>query len=1160
MVEPAARIPRRWYDVVLDVLAVAGVVALLAFPIAALASVSPTSKVVDADIALPPLGAHPARGQPLRDLPVFTPDGTAARAITTGQLSDRAALKALIAQQTRAVLGEPNGGALLKILAGCIRQSCAPTNLASEPIVPKITYPFRFPSIERILDAALGAGPLSPERAAAVNDLAGLLTLNTASSLYEYSNTDQIAFALYNHARGAGACAPQLNLAMMTASNPGSQAYDITVAQFHQADHDCAFAHDPTPLWMLGQYQSVAGHRDDSVKTFQQLQRRWPGSVLGWSGEADALTRDAHIRGTNAPFTARADSRRAVPLYLRARHVGASHRGPSAYLEDTDPGLAAGEARARSQLGDFSGAVKLDRTAIAEGATHSRSLRFQLIDDLERGARAAPTRAERTKRFSEAADAARETADTLSAPDGSYTAPRRGEGLFASGVSFDDAAGREDAGPLSVGESRLRPATFLIGSLGSTTVNALPFTGAVEDISFIPQFRDTDTVEVGGYCRDLILAGRASEVLTDPHRSCGYLAKVAGYELSKSAPAPTADTLDLDQNLWRFAGDFERAAAAANARTTLEPKSHVGPDQAGEIAYLRRDYSAAVTFFQLAATRAQSDDPGPCGFVKERLAVETAAEETLKQGTALEMEGQLARAAKALHDADRAAGTLIPAKRSDSGNDCGVTGSAKFTSYNARLQLGDTALRSHTKEMSSAESKKTFEEAESRYSAARERQHQLDAGFRAEVLDNNDAIVLEQLGERVNALRKINAAVAIDPQNPIFLENKGYIQEERGQRAAAAKSYAAALTSDPSAYQAANDLGVIRAQDGDLPDAAAAFRQAIGAKHQYATPEFGPFDHGRTYRAADALHRAKAADTEYPIAEFNLGLVLGRMGPTHVLESQGEFAAAMRGDPELREHDHELIRDDETVFTTLDLSKPLPPEWHLASAEQRTPVTVAGVVFAILLVTLLKTVAEEELKDKATEEALEAESRRLSRIRRFSERIPGAVAIVAVVAVFAYPLARSSGTTGSDYLLIGAGIAITTLAFMRLRSAMARRGGVTARHYANLPAVLIGGAATLVTFGYAPMPATKNHESLPGYARWLATGLLGALTVTLLVVGRLSGVPLARHLGEASLVMTASALIPIKPYDGAYLEKRHLGLLVALALTGVAVLVELRVL
>jgi hypothetical protein len=172
---------------------------------------------------------------------------------------------------------------------------------------------------------------------------------------------------------------------------------------------------------------------------------------------------------------------------------------------------------------------------------------------------------------------------------------------------------------------------------------------------------------------------------------------------------------------------------------------------------------------------------------------------------------------------------------------------------------------------------------------------------------------------------------------------------------------------------------------------------------------------------------------------------------------------------------------------------------------------------------------------------------------------PGVVAVVAVVAVLVYPLVRSTGTTIEDVVLLSAGIAIVTLAFMRLRRAIALRSGVAAGHYPWVPAVLVGGAAALVGIGFAPMPATKG-EGVPNNARWLGTGLLGAVALALLTIGRLTGVPFATGLGAICLLMTASALVPIEPYDGAFVTKRRVEMAIVIALAALGILIEAHVL
>ena len=1082
---------RRWLDVVLDVLAVAGIVVVLAFPAAAVLSTEPAPRLTDPAVALPPLRQHPA-GATLRDVPAFTAGGDVARAIADGRLlTDQPTMERALDDQSRAVFGDNGDGGLLSLTRD--HTTFVGAAFTSGAGVPPLS------EADPILDATLGSGALPAAMVPAVNDLAGLLVHAAVQYPAAFPNAARVAYDLYDRARQTDACEPQLNLAFLLSADTSSAqfsnrtTYNDTVAEFGRAGRDCPTS-DPTSQWLLGQFQSGQQHAGPARATFEQLERRFPGSPLGWSGEADALVRQAYRLDVPAPFSARADFRRARALFQRATA-----------LDPGDRGLTAGAARASAGLRDFEDAVRRQRRALTHSAAAvATSFRTRLVGYLEGSGR-----------FAAAARAQARALET------EVTTPP-GPALIGKGPDFFDEVSSEDAlGPISFGAERLRPVQLQLG------LQALPLIAGASDISFIPPFRAVSEVTnaTGGcrHSRDLLLAGRTAAALADIPTRCastgGLLARIAEFEQEDRADATASvDVLDADQNLWRFAGKLGHAAAAAMLWSRLAPTDPRGPDQAGEIAYLRKRYQVAAGFFAEAAKRSSD---------------EILARELLKEGTAREMAGDTARARQLLHDADAAASGIITADVTGQVTR-DIVGQALLDSYNARLQAGDTELRDHR-----------FAAAEVQYEKARERESQLPspAGiptsvtsrheqlFRPEVLENNQALVLVQLDRADEALKAIDAAVKMDRENPIFLANKGFVEEKLGDVPAAEAAYRAALASDPTAFPAANNLGEILADDGHLS------------------------------LAADAFRRALAANPEYATAAFNLGLVLDRMGPSHVLESQGELAVATRLEPELRERDHELITDDDTFFTTLDLSKPLPPNWHFASSQQRTSITVAGVVLALLLFRLFKTFIQDRAQEKATEHALQASTDTVpSRFATAGARIPGAVALIAVVAVFLYPLTRSSGTTTGDFLLVGIGVTATTFAFMRLRSAIARRHAVHTQHYPCLPAVAVGGAAALLGFGYAPMPATKSDEALPRHARWIGTGLLGALALVLLVVGRFSGVPFATQLGVVCLVMTSSALIPVEPYDGVSLEKHHVGLIIVMVIAAVGVLLELGVL
>jgi tetratricopeptide (TPR) repeat protein len=1116
-------------ELLLDALAVVGLLVLLVLPLAAVASASSSPGPAGPAVDLPPLQRDPA-GAALRSVPVFTATGITQAEVSDGAVfADQAAMAVALERQTRAVFGPAGDGGL----SAYLRATTPGTGLsASEQAL-------HYPAVDLILGPTLGPGAVPSEKAADVNDLAGLLVLAAVEFPEQFPNAVHVAYGLYDRARQGGACDAQLNLAFLVTTDPSvSSAVDTELLRAAEA---CPG--DPTPLWLLGQLRSVEQFRpvaqDDASTPFTQLQERFPGSASGWSGEADALVRRAYRSEGDQPFSARRDFRRALALYQRAEQL------------DDDPGLAAGEARAAAGMGDYAGAAAAQRRAL-DRVPDSAAVQVRLVDYLERD-----------HRFGEAADVnVALLGSGVSWPHGPALIARRDAGYLATA----DGAAREDAlGPVSIGTGRLLPVSLNLG------YGQLPRTDGVTDISFIPPFRPVDgltgsqgSCRERSYRRDLVLAGRAPEALGDPPgvfastrpasgKPFNVVTEVVGecpdstrldamarFESgdldgalrSLSTPgeqqqsiyddvfgasvSPRAALLDLDQNLWRYAGDLDKAATVAEQWAQSERADPRGPDRAGEIAFLRQDYPRAATYFAEAVARAKGKAVG---------------HEQVKQGTALELGGDLAGARAVLSSADLAAGASV--------SPYGGVDQALLDSYNARLQAGDTELRAHD-----------YVAAEDHYRAARERQAQMtkpepsgfsaailaqgllaarrEPLFRPEVLENNEAIVLLELGRHDEALVAATAAVTADPANPVFLANQAAVHEMAGDLPAAADGYRAALAADPTAFPSANNLGVILADEGHLSEAAEQFRVALAADDSYAT------------------------------AHFNLGLVLDRMGPTHFVEAQGELADASRLEPELREHDHDLIADQETFFTTLDLSKPLPPTWHFASSERRTPAIAAGAVLAVLLARLLWAFAQDHMQGSAVESGLETAKRRLSSPwSGAGKRVPGVVAMALVAAVFVYPLTRSSKTTTADTMVLALGVSIMALAFMRVRSVVAHRGAVPVKHYPCVPAVLVGGVAAVFGVGFAPMPATDGAGALPRHARWISTGLLGALGLTLLILGRLSLVPFSTQLGAIALVMTASALVPIEPYDGALLDEGHTGLLITGVLAGIAILLEL---
>jgi cellulose synthase operon protein C len=1102
-----------------------GLVAMLVFPFAARSADGagglppvPTTR------PLPPVRRAPTG--PIVQMPAFTPGSDAAAAVDDGRLlTDIQAMADALNHQDELLFGRVDVAPMVRLVT---HGGLVPLNETPSPhqvIEARIPYPFHYPPLDRFLDSVLPAR-LDAHQAGLANDLAGLLVLAAAHFRESFPGGAAAAFDLLNRARADDACIPQRNLAFLLSTDTNSRD-DDTVTEFDRAATDCPG--DPTPLYLLAEFQSVRvlGKGNDvpgqvlpererirrALATARRLQRTFPGSPAGWSAEADTDMRLGYLAEAPQPFTARNWFRRALPLYERAMALS------------PDPGLPAGAARswAGQQFDDR--AVTLQRRAVS-GDPGSMPLQVRLIDYLERA-----------HRFGEAADTnGRFLSGTSALP--------AGRSLIASppvGVAGEvEDAFREDAtDPISLGVTDLQGVALAVGP-GPGGAG-----GGVLDISFIPTFRPIDGVTgENRWCRewsrrrDLVLAGRPTEALAgypstfDDGRGLGlclgtsessYVAGIAELEAGDPAAARARVrklTFELDpyrgspdprlaflqdarQDLWRYAGDLGRARAAAEAWLRADPGDVLALDRLGEIAYLGGRFDEAPARFAAAAGAAS-------GLQR--------ADELLKEGTALEMVGRTDDAVRVLGEATRVAEPIRAraAKKFDEQ----TSGQAAYDEYNAQVQMGDTRLRAHQ-----------YARAVPHYDAARRLEHLVpdvpgQRLIRPEALENNEALTLIELGRPAEGLTLANAAVGTDPADPIFLENRGFAQVRLGRLGEGARSYRAALASDPTLYPAANDLGVILAKEGRLEAAETWLRRAAGVAPRY------------------------------PLARFNLGIVLARRGD--LLASQGAFGAASTLDQSFRYRNRSLAFDDDSYFTTLDLSKPLPPDWRFSRSERRGPVAVAAVVLVLVLVRFGRAVASEVGGGKAQERLLEMSRRRALLRRALDWRVGPWLAIVATLAVFLWPLATAGGATLLDYLALGAGIAVLIGLAFRVRRLAARGLATPTRHRTWTPTVALGLAATAVGFGFAPMPVA-DHEEHPGRLHALPPLAMGVVAVVLLLIGHVTGVPVTRALGAAALVMASSMLAPIEPLDGAFVGG-WASVAGSLALVALAVLVAVGVL
>ncbi len=1115
---------------------------------------------------------------PLREMPIATPGGAVAQEIREGRiLSDPGLMHEAVDAAAQRVLGRGTSRFWQILVGGDNVDFFADADAGS-------SYPYRYPALDRLVDVVLPT-PVPSALIPGLNDLAALLILAAAdfpkvgaggaflNRLPGAYYAAGAAFDLLERVREAQrSCSVQLNLAFLLSTDNEPQD-DLVATEFDRAHDACPG--DPTPLWLLGQFQMQRAYlvrpvifvgqilnRDQLAPrpfaTFRRLEQELPASPAGWSGEADAEVKLAEeaADGRLQPFTARHRFEHALTLYQRA-----------AQLSD-DAGFEIGMARALAGLGRYDEAAATARRAY-DMNPNAAAFQTQLIEELERAGR-----------YADAAD----LATNARFPD-----PATRRNLISRAAAFGTSP------TISLGIERTSAVTL--------TVAPPPGRGgfaSVYDFSFIPVYRSDDPAFTGfePWCRqrsrlrDLILAGRFGDVLEAASAGAkmeeftpGYTCDGAGavpvddtpadsglrqqsdnalYRFAAVAAAQTGDasaasdwlrrikplytsdnadrtnttfTVDGDlvnataylydtrQNLWRFGGDLTRAAEVTREWTRATPRDPLAWDRAGEVAFNQGRYADAAQAFARSASAAS--DPGNIGSIARATA-------ELKQGAALGLAGQDENAVASLRRAQSAGAAVEAAIGDDHWADEGAADPGAYhgavIAYYAAIQLGDAGLRQRAYSAAAAGYHQAVDASRAFDVVNDEVKEHEPSPLLSGAAENNLALAQLKLGRLNDAVASATSAVGRDPQSPVYLQTLAYAEVLSGRQDAAAAAYRQALGYDPTLFPSANDLGVLLAEQGKDDEALKQLRRAVGVKPDYA------------------------------LGWFNLGVVLSGMGPSHFLQAQGALGRAAQLDSSYRGASRELGFDAEPYFSGLDISRPLPPQWRFAEHERRAPATLTLLVLAVLLLRLLWSLVLDQAAGKAGERVLGWASGEPTRHRPWQRvlgvRIVPIVAVVATVGLLLWPLLASQQPQPAEGIVLGTGVLALTWAYMRTRVATAAQAGVTVRHFTWIPAIGFGAVLAAVGLAFAPVPAADTTVRR-GLLRWGPPALLAALAVGLLVLGWIFDVPTTRALGASALVMVSSVMLPVRPYDGAFIKGRLVNMVMVVGLLGISTLLFL---
>jgi cellulose synthase operon protein C len=975
-------------------------------------------------------------------------------------------------------------------------------------------YPYQYPPLNAVLSQAPPASFAAGATAlgAALTVLAAQPPSGSATPTIAdmaISNAGPAAYGVLNLARATGRCAPQLDLLLLLTADGSTNAHILGPEERRT---EAACPGDPTPAWLVGQSQlrqlqfapsptQAFPYMLTALRaargTFSQLAARYPDDPGVLTGLGDSYLRAGTYLRSSEPFTARQDFQSAITAYDRAAALGGTR--------DATPGLA----RALVGLGEPGAAARLLAPLARTSRTPGPLLELLIGAD------------ETAHQFGPAVAAAQRLgqlgAAAYPAGDAMIPVPEAISVDWLDGVSFALSFGAGQLTPLNV-------QLVLPGGAG----------GSVQDLSFIPQYRDVAGVTGSqpscaswSWARDELLLGHAAAALAawpaqfqSARPANGYcftsdelklIAEVAAGRtpdpaLLRKNTLTSDDVADGWQNLLRWAGKLRAAKTfATHWQAARGDNSALPALRLGEIDFLMHDYQDAAAEFGLAARRwrlvSYNDDLD-------------VAQAQLDQGAALFAAGRNAQAVQTLRPLD-----LL-----------GVQGYAYNNS--STVQNADGALAFAAISFYACEQLADYESRTGDlHAAAEDYTNALDwlprvsaqDGILPQALNNNAALAYLGLGDTKTAASLERRALAGDPEDPVFLMTAGFIADRAGRVTVAARDDRAALHSDPGAFPAANDLGVELARQHQDGAAAAALRQAVGASPGYA------------------------------LGWFNLGVVESELGPAHLAAAQGAFAVAYSLDPALRNRQPELTIDAKVYRTALDLSKPLPPRWSLAQLPQPVPAAAAGLLALVLLGLGLARVSGHGGSVLAAQwlDPLADRLRSAPLLRKLHH--PGWAVAVTVASFLVAYLRRS--TSPADVAGYCAGVAVLVLLAVAARVLLARSRGVPIHHESWPPGLVFGLITGAAGLPWAPLPVVRVAGKDSRRVHAAAPVTLAVLSALLFVESAWLHTPLTGSWAVAALIMSASVLLPVGPLDGARLGKA--GVLTATGVLGGAVLVGL---
>jgi tetratricopeptide (TPR) repeat protein len=573
----------------------------------------------------------------------------------------------------------------------------------------------------------------------------------------------------------------------------------------------------------------------------------------------------------------------------------------------------------------------------------------------------------------------------------------------------------------------------------------------------------------------------------------------AGLEIAADEDADQHQSrMDGRQHLLRTWGKYPEAVTVIEEWVRYYPTDWLAFDRLGEAKYLAGDYTAAVNAFDRSLALNDSSFRDPWYFSGAAIGVGWT---TLRLGAAL-LHTDRKSEAKALFEA----ALTMQVVDQNGVEDPSVR-------FHALGQLAEIDYKNDDYKACLAKLEEAIAIGES-YEAENKGSYLLRGAE-----EQRASAAALQLEEAEAARRWAERARTRDPDSPLFIETLAEGTKATGDAAQAITDYEAALSVDRSLFSTWNNLGVLLWKDGQEAAAEEAFQNAVLARPEYAT------------------------------AWFNLGTIWSSEPQLlSAIAAQGALGKAARLDGSLRNAEPTVLFDDVVYDAGVDIARDIPAQWRLTETVQpdRSRLTISLV--AMLIFRMAWTLGADKIIERAIETVLKGGSAGLPPqwLRWITSARPHWSIMAAISGGVALWVAGLNGWLA--WLL--AALAVAGALGLHLLTTGSVSASTTGRSSWPLASVVTGSLAPF-GFGFAPPPVLRDESNARVLRVRIGALVLGGLATMYLALAWATSLPLASLLASAALLITSSALVPVRPLDGAWLSlKKVPEVLITVALAG----------